>query len=169
MVDVVKRHTPQHATDFRRNTLFQNTLHRFAKSIVLFQQQRLIRLPGGFGQLPLFRARKEVRSLERERTAFAALKPSPNRIFPIGGVQCHFPDIVAIQPGRQAACFAVTPFSDCQRLGPCQVLRAKPSSNRSSRYRSDFTSVPRTKLRKEWPGRGKESIRGKGFCAQVAN
>jgi len=45
-------------------------------------------------------------------------------------------------PGHHAACYAVTPLSDCFKFGPCQVFSSYPSSNKARINSAPFMVTP---------------------------
>src|SRR5262249_36711871 len=62
-------------------------------------KQLLVGAPGRFVEFALLGSGEKIAALQDKRAALAPLDLSPECIFPVGGVQCHFPDIVPARTG----------------------------------------------------------------------
>ena len=62
-------------------------------------EQLFIRGPCRLVELALFGTQEKIAPFQRKRAAFAAFDPASQRVFPVRGMQHHFPDIVAARTG----------------------------------------------------------------------
>src|SRR5215813_6275252 len=99
VINIVKGNAPKGAGKFCRLRFAQRAAERFAQRQVLAAQYLFVPLPGRFPRLACFRPGEEIAAGQDEAAAFAACKLAANHIFPIGGVQRLFPDIVPAGSG----------------------------------------------------------------------
>src|ERR1700747_1712838 len=85
---------------------------------MLLAQDGLIGLPIGFRQFPRLRALEKIAALYDERSLLATLQAPPDGIFPIGGVQRYFPDIVTIRARPPGGLFCRNSLQGLPQIGP---------------------------------------------------
>ena len=105
VINVVERYAIQLRPKSCRTRSAEHSSDCRAQGPMFALEQFFIRGPRRFVEFAPLGAREEIAAFQRKGAAFAAFDPSPERIFPVRGVQRHFPDIVAAR-ARTPGCLA---------------------------------------------------------------
>ena len=95
VIDVVERHAVKLRHESCPTRGPQHLRHCCPQSPMFARKQLFIRGPCRLVKLAFFGTWEKIAPFQGKRAAFTALDPPSQRVFPVRGVEHHFPDIVA--------------------------------------------------------------------------